>query len=268
MIKKRYDELEFVDDFLFCKILTTRLDLCKEFIELILDIDIKKIRRSEYQKTIELKYDSRGVRLDVFVNDDKDTVYDLEMQTTNKSDLPKRARYYQGMIDLNMIERGAYFNDLNKSYVVFICTHDPFGKGLPVYTFENICSQDNGLALGDEAIKVIVNPESDRTGLSKEMNNLLDFIQGKKCTNGLAAELSDAVEAAKRHREWEDDYMTLHLKILEERQEAREEGREEGREETLTQVVKNMIKSGMTAEEITTILDDVSIEFVEEVSKC
>lgn len=29
-----------------------------------------------------------------------------------------------------------------------------------------------------------------------------------------------------------------------------------------------MTKSGMTAEEIAAILDDVSVEFVEEVSKC
>lgn len=37
--------------------------------------------------------------------------------------------------------------------------------------------------------------------------------------------------------------MTLHLKLLEER----EEGREEGREETLIQVVSNMLNSGMSS---------------------
>lgn len=263
MIKKRYEDLEFIDDFMFCKILTTRLDLCKELIELILDIDIKDIKQCENQKPIELKYDSRGIRLDVYVNDENGTVYDLEMQTSKKKDLPKRTRYYQGMIDLNLIERGAYFYELKKSYVVFICKNDPFGKGLPIYTFENICEQDYTLKLGDDAIKVVINPESDRIGLSQEMNNLLDYIQGKKRDVGLVKELSDAVNDAKRHKEWEADYMTLHLKLLEER----EEGREEGREETLIQVVSNMLNSGMSSEEIVTILDGVDLEFVANVQK-
>ena len=57
--------------------------------------------------------------------------------------------------------------------------------------------------------------------------------------------------------------MTLHLKLLEER----EEGREEGREETLIQVVSNMLNSGMSSEEIVKILDGVDLEFVANVQK-
>lgn len=38
--------------------------------------------------------------MDVYVEDDNNTVFDIEMQTTKQKDLPKRSRYYQGMIDL------------------------------------------------------------------------------------------------------------------------------------------------------------------------
>ena len=34
---KSYEELEFTDDFLFCKIMENNVDLCKELTELILD---------------------------------------------------------------------------------------------------------------------------------------------------------------------------------------------------------------------------------------
>ena len=78
---------------------------------------------------IEITADGRGIRLDVYLDDEHGTVYDLEMQTTKHSDLPKRSRYYQGMIDLNLIQRGAKFSDLKKSYVIFICTEDPFDEG-------------------------------------------------------------------------------------------------------------------------------------------
>ena len=229
MIKK-YNELEFTDDFMFCKILTSRLDLCKELLELILGIKLKKVCLSESQKVIEMKYDSRGIRLDVYVDDENETIYDLEMQTTLKKDIPKRMRYYQGMIDLNLIQRGESFSKLKKSYIIFICTKDPFGKKLPIYTFENTCIQDKELILGDETTKVVVNPDSNRAGLSPEMNEFLNLLQGKKPNKKatkLVREITEAVKNAKEHKEWEVDYMTLQLKLQEEREEGREEGREQ-----------------------------------------
>ena len=36
MRRKTYEELCFTDDFMFCKILSNRLDLCQELLELIL----------------------------------------------------------------------------------------------------------------------------------------------------------------------------------------------------------------------------------------
>ena len=44
---KDYTELQFSDDFLFCKILTTRPDLCKRLLELILKIQIDRIEFPE-----------------------------------------------------------------------------------------------------------------------------------------------------------------------------------------------------------------------------
>ncbi len=42
------------------------------------------------------------------------SVYDIEMQTTLQKDLGKRTRYYQGMIDLNLIEKGAKYSKLKR----------------------------------------------------------------------------------------------------------------------------------------------------------
>ena len=147
---KEYEELCFTDDYMFCMILTTRLDLCKELLELILDIKIRKVEIAEQQKNVDITYDGKGVRFDVYVDDAENTVYDIEMQTTRQKDLPKRTRYYQGMIDLNLIQKGMRYSELKKSYVIFICLEDVFGKNLPVYTFNYICEQDYSVRLGDE----------------------------------------------------------------------------------------------------------------------
>lgn len=94
MIKKDYKDLKFIDDFIFCKILSTNSKLCKELIELILGIKIRDIKVSESQKAVNQTYDSKGVRFDVYLKDKTNTVYGIEMQTTLQRDLGKRTRYY------------------------------------------------------------------------------------------------------------------------------------------------------------------------------
>ena len=130
--QKEYKELLFTDDFMFCKILMNNKDICKEVIELILGCKVRNIGFPEVQKTIELTSDGKGIRLDVYL-EDGETVYDLEMQTTISKDLPKRTRYYQGMIDLNLINRGAAYSELKESYVVFICLEDLFKRDRSIY---------------------------------------------------------------------------------------------------------------------------------------
>ena len=39
-MRKKFNELEFTDDFMFGKVLTTRPDLCKKLLELILGVEI------------------------------------------------------------------------------------------------------------------------------------------------------------------------------------------------------------------------------------
>lgn len=217
---KEYNELDFTDDFMFCMILENNLELCKELLELILDIKIKKVELADSQKRIELTYDGKGVRLDVYVNDSENTVYDIEMQTTKQNELPKRTRYYQGMIDLNSIQKGMDYSELKKTYVIFICLKDVFGKNLPIYTFNSICEQDHSIRLGDEATKVILNAEGSREGLSENMCRFLDYLIGKKATDSFTQKLQDAVDSAIAKKEWEVQYMTFAMRIREERKEA------------------------------------------------
>ena len=218
--KKQYSELTFTDDFMFCKILAADMGLCEELLELILGIKIRRVELVQSQVPIEEKYDARGIRLDVYVEDADNTIYDIEMQTTPQADLPKRTRYYQGMIDLNLISRGAHFKELKKAYVIFICAFDPYDRGLPIYTFENTCKEDSSLRLGDDTVKVMLNAGGKRDGLSDDMCAFLDFLQKGSADSDLTKELSAAVSEAKEHKEWEVEYMTMFMKIQEEREDA------------------------------------------------
>lgn len=221
MIKKDYKDLKFIDDFIFCKILSTNPKLCKELIELILAIKIRDIKVSESQKAINQTYDGKGVRFDVYLEDNTNTIYDIEMQTTLQKDLGKRTRYYQGMIDLNLIEKGAKYSKLKRTFIIFICLNVPFPGNLPVYTFNNICEENKSIYLDDDATKVIINANGNRTDLSQDMCAFLDFLQNKAPNSEFTEELQRAVEKATNNEEWEVEYMTMAMKIQEEREEAK-----------------------------------------------
>ena len=122
--------------------------LLKPLLEMVLRVKIQRIEYPELQKTLNERYASKSIRLDVYVADEAGTVYNVEIQTSDKKHLPRRTRYYQGVIDLHILEKGEDYTALQRSFVIFICTYDPFGQGRWVYTFENLCREDPAIALG------------------------------------------------------------------------------------------------------------------------
>ncbi len=225
---KSYEELNFTSDFIFCKILTQNKQLCKELIEIVLNRPIRDIKYINSQESMKFTYDSKGVRLDVYVEDYENTVYDVEMQIDINRNLPKRSRYYQGMIDLNMIKQGESYKILKESYVIFFCLKDPFGKGLAVYTFENRCSEIPELPLKDGTKKMFINSSGDLSEVTPELAAFLRYLKSGEATDEFTSTIDLEVENSIRHEKWRDEYMTFEQRILEEREDAWEEGRESG----------------------------------------
>ena len=207
--RKRLEELEIWDDFMFGAVMRNK-GLCKPLLEMILQKKIKDIQYPELQKTIDKQYDAKSIRLDVYVEDDIQTVYNIEIQTTNKKNLPKRTRYYQGIIDLNILDKGEDYNKLRKSFIIFICNYDPFGKGRCMYRFENICVDDTMLKLGDDSVKIIINPfgkSDDRMG--KGFKSFMEFLKSGKPNDSYTESLAKEMDYVKSSEEWRREYMTL-----------------------------------------------------------
>ena len=221
---KKFNELTFSDDFMFGKVLTTNKELCKELLELILGEKINRIEFVEEQRTLKQTYPSKGIRLDVYVKDDKNVAYDVEMQTTYSSDLPKRIRFYQGMIDLDLIESGDEYSNLKRSYIIFICLLDPFKKGLPVYIFNKTCKQDRSIELNDEATTVVINVSGSRKGLSPNMAAFLDFVQNQKVSDDFTQRLSDEVSNVRSCKKWSVEYMHVSAMLADARRDGIEQG--------------------------------------------
>ena len=213
---KPIEELTIVDDFMFGAVMSDSR-YCKPLLELALGVKIRKIEYPESQKAINERYVSKSVRLDVYVEDDAGTVYDVEIQTTDKKNLPRRTRYYQGMIDLRILEKGGDYKALRKSFVIFICTYDPFGRGRWVYTFENLCREDTRIALDDGAAKVILNTKGCVGEISADLKALLRYMDGAAPESEYTRALDSAVMEIRMDEKWRRDYMLLSEKFMENR---------------------------------------------------
>lgn len=231
--EKTIKELNLEDDFLFAKVMSDK-EICRKVLEKILNISIKEVIMPTAQRTIDILFEGKGIRLDVYVNDDKGTVYNVEMQRGKKKELPKRARYYQGSIDLDLISAGMPYTALRKSFIIFICTFDPFKDGRHLYSFENRCRENTRILLGDETSKIFLNTKGNMDDADADMREFLAYVENTtdafaaQTCSPLVKEIHQKVTEVKQSKEMEVEYMTLLQRDRENIELGREEGREEG----------------------------------------
>ena len=248
-----WQDVTITENFLFEKVMHNKR-ICKRLIEKILGITIQSIEFPEAEKSIAIRRDSKSVRLDVYVTDNTGRVYDIEMQCTNPLDdeLIRRTRYYQGMIDMDLISKGHNYTELNSTYIIFICTFDLFGLGRPMYTFRNLCLEDTNLELNDGTTKLFLNstavipyespdtfPYSD---LDDDIFYFLQYINGHAPQGKFVNAINEEVAKVKENKEMEKSYMTYAMEIERRERIARNLGLEEG------------IKQGVQKEQIRFIL--------------
>lgn len=258
--EQRWENLKISNDFMFAKVMRNP-ELCKGMIERLLDITIDHIEYLEEHKTIDIAKDSKSVRLDVYLHDEKNTVYNLEIQTTSNRNLPKRTRFYQGMIDLNAIEKGADYSELPQSFVIFICTFDAFGKGLWRYTFENVCREKPKLLLKDGTYKIFFNTKGISGNISENTKNILRFIENNTTEDDFTEKLTQEVQRVKENREWQVEYMTLLMREREKYKEGIAEGEIIGEIRGAIKACKNFNSSFQ--ETVQYIIDNFSLSFQE-----
>lgn len=240
------------DDVLF-GLLMQRTEFCRIVLSIILNETIEEIEYNSIQENLSTLPGYRSVRLDVFAKSKDGTVYNVEMQKLNNDEMPKRARFYQSILDTSSLYKGnqVRYSELPKTYVIFITEFDPFGKGLYKYTFENRCAEIPDLLLGDNTVKMFLNTKGYVQGNEPDLLvNFLHYVSNSVTANTLGDPLLERLDTAfqllKSDKRLGDDYMRTDW--IEE--EAKERGLAEGAISTSLTVIKNLIASGATEENV------------------
>ncbi|MBQ0052310.1 MAG: Rpn family recombination-promoting nuclease/putative transposase [Treponema sp.] len=209
MKMKPIEELTFADSFMFAEVMKNP-KICRKVLELLLDVKIKKIEYPKLEKHIDLFYSKKGIRLDVYTTDGN-RCFDVEIQTYKEKSLGKRCRYYQSMMDSDLLSKGMKYSQLKESYVIFICTYDPFGLELPRYTFKRSCSENPNAQLNDKSTVLIYNASAFAKEEKPEVKAFLDYLTSKSAKSTLTKEIDNMVESGKFEQSWINQYMAYQL---------------------------------------------------------
>ena len=257
---KKFEDLTFTDHYMFEKVLKIP-EICKELLERLLKIQIERLEYPEVEKTISPYYETKGVRLDVYVKDNN-KVFDIELQNSTDLNLGLRTRYYQSMLDTDNLLKGQHYTELPDSYIVFICKNDPFEKELPIYTFQTVCIENPNLTIKDNAIKKIFNAKAYNKEEDVAIKSFLQYINNNKTVDDFTQRLDSFVEKIKQEEVNRKEYQSMNIHdqdtFLRGKNEGYEagmqqgiqQGMQQGIQQTKIETAKNMLKDNIDLETV------------------
>lgn len=233
-------ELNLTNRFLFDEVMEDP-ETHQDVLSIIFGREIPLLDKSETEKELRVLPQVRAVRMDVYGMDEEQTVYNTEMQQKRKTDLAKRSRYYQAMVDTSLLEPGIPdYNLLNPSYIIMIMPFDLFGYGKYLYTFHAACDEVPGCILEDGATRIFFNIHGEN--VDEVPAELVEFAHYLENTTYETANQSESIRIRRIHErvckvKANEEVGVKYMQAWEERyydkQEAREEGLAEGRAEGL-----------------------------------
>ena len=236
-VARNRNDVALENNFMFTTVMKNK-KACIKLLEAIFGdehriADIRYARHPEAEKSLLADPLIRGVRLDVYFDDGK-TVYDIELQRTSITDLAERARLYSSSMDIAMLDKGEGFGSIRTSYVIFLCTFDPFAKDEKVYRFSTMCEDVQGLPLGDRRYIMFLNSRGSKGVSNLDMDELFRYLNGgvgaigMETRSGLVTILDKYVQKYNRDDDWRKEYMKLEFLLKDKYDEGRTAGEAEG----------------------------------------
>lgn len=240
----KLSELTISNNFMFGAVMLDA-ENCRQFLEITLDFPIERVV-VDLEESIFYHPEYKGVRLDVYAKDEKNTHYNVEMQVAQKPSLARRARYYHSQMDMKLLASGLEYTKLPDAFVIFICDYDPFQQKKYRYTCVNQC-RETGDIIEDGSVTVFLSTHGENDDEVPE--SLVKFLKFVKADlNGSRADyeddfvkrLQDSIENIKADREMGVRYMLLEELLQDERVAAEAKGKAIGKAEYVLDLLEDL----------------------------
>ncbi len=225
---RRLEDLNLIDNFLFQQVLIHEdgEEFARILLSTILNKPIRKVKITPQKNILGIDTNKHGICLDVYIEAVSETdltnlsdpknqdlsdaeiipdIYDIEPNNTyERESLPKRTRYYHGLIDTQLLSVGTSYSKLPNMFIIMILPYDPFGKNRMVYTIRNGCIEDTSVSYNDGATKIFLYTKGTEGNPSQSLKNMLKYIQEstkENVTSDEVAKVQRFVDKVKLRRE-------------------------------------------------------------------
>lgn len=165
MERRRLEDLNLLDDFLFQELVTREEEgekFCQMLLSTILEQKFRNVKVIPQKNISGLSIGHHGIKIDAYIETDAEEefihdfgkegavadvkmrtgIYDIEPNKYQIKNEAKRTRYYHSLIDAKILRSGADYHELKNVVIIMILPYDPFGKNRMVYTLENAVNED------------------------------------------------------------------------------------------------------------------------------
>lgn len=226
MERKKLDELNALDDFMFNKLIMHETKgewFCKILLETILGTRIRNLRVMP-QKTLQgIDTDKHGIRMDAYIEAYQEEggaqitdvelqpdIYDLEPTLYPSSSEERRTRFYHALIDSKLLDSGFDYLKLRNVTLIIILNYDPFGLNRMVYTVKRQCVEEPDMPFHDGSTAIYLYTRGKKDIPSQTLKDMLQFLENStenNVTNENLEEIHQLMNQIKHDKEVGISYM-------------------------------------------------------------
>ncbi len=271
MNKRKLEELNLLDDFLFNKMVSHPEfgeEFARELLRIILGKEVGKLEVISQKIYYGSNTDRHGARLDVYLEETEEllenaTIYDLEPEGESKEEdlksLARRVRFYHSKIDVGSLKSGQDYRTLKNVIVIFIMPKDPLGANRMFYTIENKCRELPELPYDDGAKTIFLYTKGTEGNPKKELIELLRYMESS-CDGNVTNESLKKIDRMMKRIKSDEEVSLEYMKIYEREQMLTEKGYNRGSQQEAEKNARNLFANGADFElvknSITTLTEE------------
>ncbi len=158
--------------------------------------------------------------------------------------------------EIDSLQPGQYYNDLNETYVIFICTFDPLEKGAYIYNIQNQCTNIQDCDYNDESHTIFLNTKGKKGNISDDLKVFLKAVDGMFDSSVKSATIKKRIADIVDNEKWRKSYMFQDMRDIGNVRKGKEEF-------ALTLVRKGKITIEEASEELGTPVENLKAKLEE-----